>query len=79
MEPPAPFQPLPPVVDAFDKANADGICYYCRQRDGKEVRATEVVHDRRSCVRVCAEHAAWRATTSCAFGHNKNCPDLPRA
>lgn len=80
MQPPAPFKPRGISSDSsIDRSNADGVCFYCRQRDGREVPATAVVHDRRGCVRVCTEHAAWRQTTSVAIGHSKNCPDLPRA
>jgi len=81
MEPPAPFQPQPnkPGGDSIDRANAANICFYCRQRDGKEVPATTTVHDKRGCMRVCASHAAWRETTSKAFGHHANCPDGPKA
>jgi hypothetical protein len=73
MEPPAPFRPR-----GVDRSNRDGACFYCKQRNGQDVPATTVVHDRRGCVRVCAEHAAWRQTTSFALGH-KNCPDGPQA
>jgi len=78
MEPPSSFQPRPNKPDDFDKANADGVCFYCRQ-NGKEVLATKTVHDKRYCARVCAEHAAWRATTSVAFGHHASCPDGAKA
>lgn len=33
-----------------------------------------LVHDRRGCLYVCANHAAWRSTTSVLFGHASDCP-----
>jgi hypothetical protein len=55
--------------------NAANICFYCSIGIKKKVPAVETIHDKRGCVRVCAEHAKWRATTSKMFGHSKNCPD----
>jgi hypothetical protein len=60
------------------EANAKNVCFYCWQGLGKETPAVMTVHDKRGCVRVCAEHEKWRRTTSFATGH-ANCPDGPHA
>jgi hypothetical protein len=55
-----------------------GRCHYEQHSPGSTCgRPTRIIHDKRGCLAVCDQHAAWRDKASVLFGHSSRCPLAP--